>query len=93
MSATLVIVTGSFAPASSLYTEFAAVLKKHGVDAVLVPSPSVGRREGKPPGSKMDDAGEIVRVMGELQSSGKKVKMHRFTRWSCGDRQRAREVG
>ncbi|TLD09850.1 hypothetical protein PspLS_12035 [Pyricularia sp. CBS 133598] len=72
MSPTLVIVTGSFAPAS-LYTEFVAVLKKHGVETVVISSPSVGRREGKPAASMMEDADEIVRVVGELLDAGKEV--------------------
>ncbi|KAI6550265.1 hypothetical protein MCOR03_009559, partial [Pyricularia oryzae] len=72
MSPTLVIVTGSFAPAS-LYTEFVAVLKKHGVDTVVLSSPSVGRREGKPAASMMEDADEIVRAVSELLDAGKEV--------------------
>ncbi|KAI6357365.1 hypothetical protein MCOR25_007668 [Pyricularia grisea] len=72
MSPTLVISPGSFAPAA-LYTEFVAVLKKHGIESVVVSSPSVGRHEGKPPASMMDDADEIVRVVGELLNAGKEV--------------------
>lgn len=70
--ATIVIVPGSFAPAD-LYTEFVGVLSKHGLETLVVDTPSVGRREGKDPATMTDDADEITRVVLPLVDQGKEV--------------------
>jgi len=70
--ATIVLVPGSFAPAD-LYTEFAGVLAKHGLETSVIDTPSVGRREGKAPATMTEDADEIKRVVLPLIDQGKEV--------------------
>lgn len=70
--ATIVLVPGSFAPAA-LYADFVEVLKKAGLDTIVVDTPSVGRREGKGPATMTDDANEISKVVLPLVDQGKEV--------------------
>lgn len=70
--ATIVFVPGSFAPVD-LYTDFVGVLEKNGLEIVLVDTPSVGRREGKPPATMTDDVNEISEVVLRLMDQGKEV--------------------
>jgi alpha-beta hydrolase superfamily lysophospholipase len=70
--ATIVFVPGSFAPAD-IYTEFVEVLTKHGLETVVVNTPSVGRREGKGPATMTDDVDEISNVVVPLIDQGKEV--------------------
>jgi len=69
--ATVVIVPGSFCPAS-LYDEVVKALNQHGIDNVVVNTPSVGRR-ATGPATMTDDAKAIAEVTGKLKQSGKKV--------------------
>jgi pimeloyl-ACP methyl ester carboxylesterase len=69
----LVIVPGSFGPAK-LYDDFLENLKRHDIKSVVVIStPSVGRKEGRPPATMSDDAEEISNVVSKLLDEGKDV--------------------
>ena len=66
MAPTIVLVPASFTPAD-VYTSFLPVLQKHGFGAVTVSLPSVGLREdSRAPGTMLDDAAEIARVVADL---------------------------
>lgn len=69
---TLVIVPGSFAP-TKVYDVFVESLERHGVKAVVVATPSVGRKEDRPPANMSDDAEEIANVVSKLLDEGKRV--------------------
>ncbi|KAJ3550350.1 hypothetical protein NM208_g27 [Fusarium decemcellulare] len=68
----VVIVPGSFAPAKH-YNSYVQNLAQHGIEAVVVDTPSVGRREGLPPATMSDDVNEIVKVVEGLLDDGKDV--------------------
>lgn len=70
--ATIAIVPGSFSPAHC-YTTLTDRLTQHGVQSVVIDLPSVGRRDGKPPGTMTDDVNEISRVVSALADDGKEV--------------------
>jgi pimeloyl-ACP methyl ester carboxylesterase len=69
---TLVIVTGSFAPAH-MYDGFVESLNRQNVKAIVISAPSVGRKEGRPPATMSDDAEEITNVVSKLLDEGKPV--------------------
>lgn len=69
-SPVLVIVPGSFAPAT-LYDDFAKLLTQNGLDVRVVNTPSVGRRDPEPAGTMSDDAAEIERVVTGIFDEGR----------------------
>jgi pimeloyl-ACP methyl ester carboxylesterase len=69
---TLVIVPGSFGPAK-MYDGFVETLKHHDIKTVVISTPSVGRKEGRPPATMSDDAQEISNVVSKLLDEGKNV--------------------
>lgn len=69
---TLVIVPGSFAP-TKMYDGFVETLKGHDIRTVVVSTPSVGRKEGRPPATMSDDAQEISNVVSKLLDEGEDV--------------------
>lgn len=66
----LVWVPGSFAPAA-VYDDFRELLHKNGIQTEVVATPSVGRREGKPPGTVTDDVEAIEQVVNSVLAEGK----------------------
>lgn len=67
---TLVVVPGSFAPAH-LYDGFVESLNRQNVKAVVISTPSVGRKEV--PATMSDDTQEITNVVSKLLDEGKRV--------------------
>lgn len=72
MAPTLVLVPGSFAPAA-IYTGFVDLLRQHGLETVVVSTPSVGLRDGRPPASMSDDVDAIQQMVNPLLEKGKDV--------------------
>lgn len=70
--ATVAIVPGSFSRPVS-YQTLSDKLTQHGIQSVIIDLPSVGRRDGKPPGTMTDDVNEISRVVSALADEGKEV--------------------
>jgi surfactin synthase thioesterase subunit len=68
----LVIVPGSFAP-TKMYDEFVESLKSHDIKTIVINTPSVGRKEGRPPATMSDDAQEISNVVSKLLDEGEQV--------------------
>ena len=66
----LVIVPGSFAPAN-LYDGFVESLNRQNVKAVVISTPSVGRKEV--PATMSDDVEEVTNVVSKLLDEGKQV--------------------
>ena len=75
MAPAIVIIPASFTPAE-LYKTFEEHLQKDGLDAVTVSLPSVGRHEdGNQPGTMLDDAAEIARLVTDLYDSQNKEEV------------------
>lgn len=72
MAPILVIVPGSFAPAS-LYNDWVANLKDHGVRTIVISLPSVGRQADRPAQTMTDDVNEIIQIVGGLLDDGEDV--------------------
>lgn len=70
--ATIVLVPGSFAPAS-MYDSFTKKVRDSGIDIRVVPTRTVGRWEGKPPGTVEDDVKQIEEVVNGVLNEGKEV--------------------
>ncbi|KAF4949470.1 hypothetical protein FSARC_13454 [Fusarium sarcochroum] len=69
---TVVIIPGSFAK-PNLYVSLTKSLARHDIQCEVVDLPSVGRREGKPPGTMADDVNEIVATTTKLLDQDKDV--------------------
>lgn len=68
----LVIVPGSFAPVS-FYFDFVDYLKENGIDARVVDTPSVGRRDPQPAATMSDDVKEVESVVMGVFDEGRDV--------------------
>ncbi|RGP77253.1 hypothetical protein FLONG3_4768 [Fusarium longipes] len=73
-SPTLVIVPGSFGPAK-MYDVFVETLNRHDIKSVVISTPSVGRKQNRPPATMSDDAEEISNVVSKLLDQGDQVVM------------------
>ncbi|KAM0551219.1 hypothetical protein ACHAPJ_008564 [Fusarium lateritium] len=69
---TVVIIPGSFAK-PNLYKSLTESLARNDIQSEVVDLPSVGRREGKPPGTMTDDADQIVSTVTKLLDQEKDV--------------------
>lgn len=68
----VVIVPGSFSPVFC-YDLVVESLQKHTVEAVVVKTPSVGRRDPLPAATMSDDASAISAVTEQLAAEGKRI--------------------